>query len=455
MQQRRTSAPPLNSLVKSIGQLSPTRQVGILLLLACLLGLIAAKPIYAADFRSGDTIVIDADTVIDDDLFITGETVTVNGTIKGDLIASGATVTVNGTVEGSLVMAGRTLALYGPVAGSVYAGGYALTLGSGADIARNLYFGGYSLTTAAESTIGRSLYAGGYQLLLNGQVNQDATVGAGALELNGMVGGDLRGRIGSREDATPPTFMSDFEGAVASVPPGLRISPTAAVGGALALETMATTAAAAPVPPIYSWANARLRWAIGELLALLLIGWLLFYLRPTFFHRTRAVMQARWLPSLGVGLLTLVLVVVATPLFVGLLGLLTLLGGWLSLGHLVGDILTVGLASLGFGLALFIFVAAMVTKLVVAYLGGDWLMTKLAATPLRTPAREGMALLLGLVIYITLRSLPFGVGAIVGLVVTLLGLGAIYFTLPRRRQPEPLPTTTTELAITETPVVMP
>lgn len=411
-----------------------TYRFALILLIGCLLTVGLARPAHATDFRGGDTVVVGENEVIDDDLFVSGETITVNGTVKGNLFASGATVTVNGHVEGSLFMAGRTLALNGPVDGSAYVGGYALTMGEAATIGRNLNFGGYSLTTEAGSTIGRSLYGGGYQLLLNGQIDQDVNVGAGALEVKGTIGGDLRGSVGSSEESTPTFFMPQFEGAVAAVPPGLRISSDARIEGVVAMETV-TAATSAPPAPFYSLANAQSRWAIGECLALLIVGLLFLYIRPTFLRQTSATGRDHWLPSLGVGLLIIVGVVIATPLAIGLLVLLTLFGGWLTLGQLVGDILGLGITTLAATLALFFFVATMVTKIIIAYLGGTLLLRNVAATTERSTAREIMALVIGVLIYVGLRLLPFGVGALIGFLVTLLGLGAIYFSLRGTPQP--------------------
>ena len=57
-----------------------------------LLGLMVfglTSSVWAADFRSGDVVVISADEVIDDDLFVSGERIEVNGTVTGDLFATG------------------------------------------------------------------------------------------------------------------------------------------------------------------------------------------------------------------------------------------------------------------------------------------------------------------------------------------------------------------------------
>jgi len=56
--------------------------LGLLLLVSVLL----ARPLLAAEFVTGEVIVIDED--VDDDLYVAGSTITVNATIHGDLIAA-------------------------------------------------------------------------------------------------------------------------------------------------------------------------------------------------------------------------------------------------------------------------------------------------------------------------------------------------------------------------------
>ena len=89
--------------------------LGLVLLGLLVFGLTGSA--WAADFRGGDYIVIDADEVIDDDLFITANRVEVEGTVKGDLFVTGQEVVINGQVEGSLLVTGQTLDINGNVKG--------------------------------------------------------------------------------------------------------------------------------------------------------------------------------------------------------------------------------------------------------------------------------------------------------------------------------------------------
>lgn len=398
------------------------------LLMIGLLAVALVQPVYAAEFRDGDTVIIGEDEVIDDDLFISGQTVTVDGTVTGNLFAAGANVTVNGVVDGSLFMAGQSLAVNGTVNGSLFGTGYSLTTGPDAVTDGNLYFSGFSLTTEPGSQVGRSLYGNGYQLLLDGTTADNVYVGAAALELTGNVGGDVTGSVSSSQESAPTMFMPSFDGSVSIVPPGLRMDDSAQVSGDVTVDVIQPDQGEAAAP-VYSLANERTRWVLGELIALLIVGFLLLWLRPTWLRRTSAVARERWLPSLGVGLLAVIIAAFLVPLIVGIIVLLTIAGGWISLGELTAPILGLGLTGLGLAVAVFLFLVGMVSKIIVAFLGGRLLVQRPSDSNIT--ARDFAALALGLVIYILLRALPFGVGFIIGLFITLLGLGAFFLTWRR------------------------
>ena len=54
-----------------------------------------------------------AGEVVDDDLFIVGDNIIVDGTVNGDLFAFGGTVVINGDVHGSLVTSAQTVTING------------------------------------------------------------------------------------------------------------------------------------------------------------------------------------------------------------------------------------------------------------------------------------------------------------------------------------------------------
>ena len=402
-------------------------RMGLLLALLALFMLGLTPVTEAADFRGGETVIIEAGEVIDDDLFVSGGRIEVNGTVKGDLFASGSEVTVNGAVEGSLMVAGQTLQVNGPVGGSVYGGGYTLILGPEAQINRNLYFGGFSLTTEAGSTVGRGLHAANYQSLLNGDVAHDVSVAAGALELNGSVGGDLTAEIDAAGGQAP--FMPPFQGSIQPVAPGFRQAESARVAGSTTITEMADgqAGAAEQTGPLGMSQAASRR--VGEFIALLIVGGLLLYVGPSLIRRSSDQLEAQPLSSIGWGLLIFLIFVVGVPILFLMLALLTIIFSLITFGQLTTGIVTVGGVLLALLVVAFAVTLALITKIIVAYLGGRLILARLAPQMTSGFGRDFVALVIGMVIYELVRAIPFGFGWLIGVLVTLIGLGAFYFML--------------------------
>src|SRR5262249_20700299 len=147
---------------------------------------------------------IGAGEVIDDDLYVAGSTVTVDGTIRGDLFAAGMIVTVNGTVEGSLFAAAQTVIVNGTVRDGARVAGQAVLVDSKAKIGRDLLFAGYSLESRPGSAVGRDLLGAGYQALLAGDLARNLRGAFQGLELRGTVGGDAEVEVGARQGGGSP-----------------------------------------------------------------------------------------------------------------------------------------------------------------------------------------------------------------------------------------------------------
>ncbi len=412
-----------------------TRYLAFSIGLVAILALTLVAPVMAADFRGDDLIIIAADEVIDDDLFLGGNIVEVNGTVKGDLFATGSEVVINGTVEGSLFIAGQTLEVNGQVDGSVYGGGYSLVVGPGTVINRNLYFGGFSLATEAGSTIGRGLYSGGYQFLLGGDVDRDVSVSGGALELDGNVGGDLTAEVGEPGSSVTPQ-MTGFPGAVRSVEPGFRQGDNAEVGGDLDVKMVAQQFDSDPQPSFAGRILRAIATRIGEFIALLIVGGLFLWLWPDMVERVSATVQARLLPSAGNGLLTFVAFWLLTLAAILAVIIATIAGSLLTFGQLGGRIATLGGGTIYLSVATFLFVVALVTKMVVALLVGKTVLNQIASQTMEGRWGSAIALLVGVLIYELIRAIPL-LGWLVGILVTIVGLGAIYLTIrPQKVEPE-------------------
>jgi hypothetical protein len=414
--------------------------------LVALFSLPLAGRASAAEIITGDpNVVIEEGEVIEDDLFVSGALVEMNGTVRGDLFMTGQELVLNGEVEGTVFFGGQIIRVNGEVDGSVFAGGYVMTLGPEANIERSLYFGGFSLELEEGSYIARSLYTGNYQTILDGQVERDVTAGAGAFELSGTVGGDVKVDLGEIEEDTDPTemmWMGFVPGGVRVVPPGFRQADDADVGGEVSYTVRKVKVEGLEVTPpepervvrfvIAGW----LRQRIGEFLALLIVGALLLRFFPALLLRSGAYLQDRPLPSAGYGCLATLAFIIGVPLALGLVFLAAILGGLVTLGSLFSDVLGLGGATIGLVIAAFMITVSLLTKAVVSFLVGKKILDQLTKG-----AREGYwydvgALAIGLLIYEILRAIPLGFGWLVGVIVTLVGLGAIYFAMRKWLAPD-------------------
>jgi hypothetical protein len=182
---------------------------------------------------------------------------------------------------------------------------------------------------------------------------------------------------------------------------------------------------------IPGWIVAR----VSDLLILLLVGGLALWLRPALIERPAEQLRRKPLPAVGFGLLAAFLAFSAIILAILLAALLLIAGIWLASAGLWA--LAFVLCGIGFPiliLALVLLVLAVLygSKVIVADLAGTLILKRLAP---RAMEHRILPLLLGLVLYVILRSIPI-VGWAVDAIVTILGLGAIWIAYRDRRRPE-------------------
>ena len=105
--------------------------------------LVVAAPTAAlgAEVRTGTSAVVAPGETVDDDVFASGQSVTVAGRVTGDVFAMGQTVAVTGTVDGDLIAAAQQVIVDGAVNGDVRAAGAVVTVNGRV---------GHSLTSAAQ-----------------------------------------------------------------------------------------------------------------------------------------------------------------------------------------------------------------------------------------------------------------------------------------------------------------
>ncbi|MEX5299350.1 polymer-forming cytoskeletal protein [Kocuria sp. CPCC 205292] len=414
----------------------PTLLALLSLLVLALAGVLLAAPAGAAEIRGEENVVVAADEVVDDDLYVTGGDVVVDGTVRGDLLVAGGTVTVNGTVEGDLMAAAQTVVIEGTVGDDARVASQVLLLGEQARVADDLVTAGFSLETRPGAEIGGDVLLGAYQALLAGSVDGDVTAGAAALALAGAIGGDVQADVGAADEAgaawAPTTGV-----AVPRVDPGLTLTDAARLGGDLSYRS-GTEAVIAPGAEIAgdvvydpvvveeeavgpAGPLALLIDGLRLFVTLFLVGLLALWLMPRATTGAAATLRARPWVSLGWGALAVVGTAVAVLAVLAVAVLLAIALGWLTLAGLAAAVVAAGVVLdlvLVLGLVLAV---ALLAPVVVAYTTGSLLLRD------RAPARFGkrvLALALGLLIYVLLRAVPF-LGPVVALLVALFGVGAL------------------------------
>ncbi|MBN1979814.1 MAG: polymer-forming cytoskeletal protein [Anaerolineae bacterium] len=420
-----------------------------------------------------DDGIIAASEVIDDDVFIESSKAVVdgtvngvliananeaeiNGTVNGDLAIFAAHATVNGQVNGNLIVGGRVLTLNGAVEGSVFYAGSTLILGPSAAVERNLLFGGYSVEMTPGSTVGRDVYAGSYQALLRGEIGRDVSAEVSALEIAGSVGRDVTATVEKPDPDAPRMFQilrwpGMPEEVIAS---GLQVRESAEIEGTLTYRSPVEQAEAikssaigavvyeyvpgddpelTPAVKIQQWLVARLR----EFLTLLVLGALVAWKMPILLSRSADQARAKPLSAILWGLLAWIAGIVGVSVLSLLLLILGLLLAAVTLGELSTAVIFAGASALVLAVTLFSLTVSYGTKLIVAYLIGRPIVKRLAPG---SAERVFRPLLLGIVLYLLVRSIPC-VGGIAWVITTLIGLGALWLLFRQRRSaPEPMET---------------
>jgi hypothetical protein len=417
---------------KAFWQAERVLQVLGALALAIVAWLAVPQPVRADWSIVGDTVP--AGQVIDNDVLAQGTNVVIDGTINGDLLAVGSTVTVNGSVSGSLVTLARTVTVNGQVTGSVYVASRTLKLGSAADVVHNVHYIGLLLDSQPGSQIGRDLVAASVRSRISSDIGRGLNAAILLLTFNGQIGAgvEVPGEGAALPDRFEPGGTLLFVSSSAGRPPGLA----APALGIRSLQQDQERVAGVP-----EWLVDRL----GDLAVLLLVGGLAIWLRPALIQRPAERLLGKPLLAGGYGLLALFIVPGVLAIVILLAVLLFFIGMWLGgvmLWELAFLLWGIGYPALILAISLFALAVLYGSKVIVADLAGRLILKRLAPQSLDA-ARGILPLLLGLVLYLLVRSIPF-LGLAVEAFVTVFGLGALWLALRYAPSPAPVPA---ELAV--------
>jgi hypothetical protein len=156
-------------------------------------------------------------------------------------------------------------------------------------------------------------------------------------------------------------------------------------------------------------------------MVLLLIGLLLVWLAPRLVRGAADTVHSKPLLSLGWGVLDFLIVGVLVFVVLAATILLAIVFGLITLGGLIPAIISIGVLTDAVLVVAFLISVFYLAPVVVSFLGGRMLLGRFQ--PDRAAGRV-LPLVIGIVVYVVLRAIPV-LGAVVALVVVLLGLGAL------------------------------
>ncbi len=411
------------------------RRARMIFMLALLLAimLVVTSSAQAQGIVGGSEVP--AGVVFDHDAFLSGDDIVLDGDVLGDVLAVGRTVTVNGNVAGSLVTLAESVAINGQVDGSLYTGAVTLEVGEPASIGRSTYFAGARLVTQPESQIERDLVAGTLGAQLNGSVGRDVKAVIGLIEIvdsflkafnieTGFSGFNLLGSSNSPtisqanaagKNATLPVALSRPEQARTTYPLGGLTYSVRAQDENGGVENAAT---------VGNWFLERLRLLVQYLI----VGALAAWLAPARFHRWTHHLRTRPIASGLYGFVGFVTGFAGTIILIALVAAVGIGLAVLTLRGLSVAAWSLGLSSTWLAFSVFMLFLLFISKIIVSYLGGLLILERLAP---RAAQIWIWPLLLGLVIYVLLRAVPF-LGLAIGFLVTIFGLGAAILALRQR-----------------------
>jgi len=378
--------------------------VGLIATLTLLLLMVfTAVPVLAFDARSGDTITLASGEVVNDDLYVAADTITIDGTVNGDLWAGGRTVIVNGAVNGSITAAGQTVNISGDVGHAVRAAGQTINI---------------SGSVTGDVMVGCSYV----DIASTAEIGGDVLFGAGTARIDGLIKGDIKGYAGE------VTIGNEVQGNVNLEVDNLTLLPTAKIQGSLTYTSKekADTHPDAqiggttthnvpevkeePAEPSRGPSLFGVLWKVAGFLMAFIAGLVIILLFPRRIASIADAIRTRPGPSAGWG----ALVLFVTPI-AAIIVCVTLIG------------LPVGLITLAlWGIALYLAqipVGLFIGRLIIGRFRG-----------VEGKAIMVGALALGLLILKLLGLIPY-VGIVISIAVAIFGLGAVV-ALERKRRAE-------------------
>jgi cytoskeletal protein CcmA (bactofilin family) len=152
--------------------------------------ILPGKEVFALVARTGDSVILESSEVINEDLYVAGREIIIDGTVNGDIVAAGKSIILRGKIRDSAILAGKTLSIAGEVGRGVKAAGQSLVIEG--NIKGDLVAAGYEVFVQEKAVIGGDVLFGANEVFLGAPVIKDVIGGGRKITLNGSVKGNVK-----------------------------------------------------------------------------------------------------------------------------------------------------------------------------------------------------------------------------------------------------------------------
>jgi cytoskeletal protein CcmA (bactofilin family) len=257
-----------------------------------------SMPVHALTLRTGESVHVAADEVIDDDIILFAQNIEIDGSVIGNVYAFGQTVRITGDVGGSVYTGGASVTVDTRALETIWAGGGSIeVLGN---VNRNAILAGGQVHIGGNAHIAKDLGAYGGRLSVEGSVDGTLRGNVDKLMLSGKSG---RVKIKAEEVTVKSSAEIPGDFIVTSINEPV-VEEGAIIGGEQQLlkpEEKEGGAFLASLAPTLAFLFAMIKILI--LVAKIIVGILLIALFRRFVRRIMDTLISRTWLSLGWGFL--------------------------------------------------------------------------------------------------------------------------------------------------------
>lgn len=159
--------------------------------------------VHAFQFKAGEQMVtIPKGETINEDVFVAGQKVNIEGIINGDVFAAASDVTVSGKVLGSVIVGAGTVTISGSVENDLIVGAGAVNITG--EVKDNVIAGAGTLVVSSDAQINHGVLAGLGVLNIDGKVG-DLNVTVEKATISGKVSSDVNLKANEEIQLAPST----------------------------------------------------------------------------------------------------------------------------------------------------------------------------------------------------------------------------------------------------------